>query len=253
MLWKLPRAIGFLAQSVEQYLSFFDESQSCARGVFESFEHALSKAPKERKVGWDSASVARKLCERPKVLMPYDYPMLFWLSCLLRENPNLIDYGGSDGIHFRTYERYLQYPPEMNWLVCDLPEITRIGEEEALSEGRRNVSFTNNLQDASGKDIFVASGSIQFVDAFLDGYSRIERLPTHCLLNRVPLYSGRTFVTLRKSSMGMFPLFVYNEEEFTSHFLKLGYELVDKWTNLNDAILIPFRLGRRGKPHSQLK
>ena len=71
--------------------------------------------------------------------------------------------GGNVGTHFYTYEKYLQYPPDVKWTVCDVPTIVRFGEELAQEEGRQELTFTTQLEEADGAHISIASGSIQYL------------------------------------------------------------------------------------------
>ena len=242
MITKLLRGVTFLSRSLDQYLRFSGDCWGCSRGVFETFEQAMSAAPRTKNTGWDTSDLAKEFYQKPlyRSIRSFDYPILFWLSKLLRENQSVFDFGGSYGIHFFAYDKHLGYPSGLRWVVCDLPEITRLGQEKAKKEGRSEISFTNDLCEASGKDIFISSGSIQYADSFFETFSQIPSLPPHLLINRVPLYPGKTFVTLQNCGRTFCAEYIFNEEQFISSFVRLGYVLVDRWVDLEDACLVPF-------------
>ena len=91
--------------------------------------------------------------------------MLFWLAPLLREGVRIFDFGGHVGMHFYAYSRYLEFPRRFDWMVCDLPEITRRGEDLARQRGVPGLSFTNRLEAADGCDILIGAGSLQYIES----------------------------------------------------------------------------------------
>jgi putative methyltransferase (TIGR04325 family) len=99
----------------------------------------------------------------------YDYPVLFWLSQIFNQSSNkltVFDFGGNVGNHFYSYSTILKYPDGLNWTVCDLPEITKAGQKLAQDlNSSLSLSFTTEFIEANGKNIFIASGSLQYVDS----------------------------------------------------------------------------------------
>jgi putative methyltransferase (TIGR04325 family) len=69
---------------------------------------------------------------------------MFWLGRLIEPGTRVFDYGGHRGTNFYAYSRYLKYPEGFKWIVCDLPEIVKAGEELARRENRSEISFTTS-------------------------------------------------------------------------------------------------------------
>jgi putative methyltransferase (TIGR04325 family) len=224
------------------------------RGVFANFSQARQSAPSTKSVGFNSAACAQQFQERRHHVYSFDYPVLFWLRCLLRENPAIFDLGGHVGIQFYSYSRYLQYPADLRWKVCDLPEITKEGQTLAAAEGHTALSFTNHLEDADGADILLAAGSLQYVESpgFAELLSSLKRKPRHLLVNKVPLYDGDPFVTLQNGGSAFHPMYVFNRGEFIDSLASLGYRVIDTWDVVTHPGHIPFHPDRSFACHSGL-
>jgi putative methyltransferase (TIGR04325 family) len=209
-------------------------------GVFETFEEAIQAAPKSKPLGYDDFELANEYKNKlPQTIQSYDYPIIFWLREIFNDNSTVFDFGGNVGIHFFLYEKYIKYPPYLQWTVCDVPAITKTGEELAL-QMKKELKFTNNFEAANDNDILIASGSLQYVVNFAGELSKLPNKPKHLLINRLPLYSGNQFVTLQNGGRVFYPQFVFNKEEFIDCLVEIGYELVDIWKDRTDRCWIPF-------------
>lgn len=220
---------------------FSGECYGWFRGVFESFEEAIQSAPKTKKIGYNNSELAEEYkVELKTKLEPYDYPVLFWLKDLVKENVKIFDFGGNVGIHFYSYEKYISYPPSLGWIVCDVPEIVKAGRKLAEEQGRAELVFTCSFEEANGTDIFIASGSIQYVESLSISLDKLSEKPKHLLLNRLPLYDGEQFVTLQNGGKVFYPQYVFNKKDFISSLQALGYELIDVWEDRADSCFVPF-------------
>lgn len=229
------------ARSVYWYLRFPGECYGCYRGIFDTFEQAIAAAPKTRKIGYNHPDLAKDYqTTLIKAVGSYDYPMLFWLKDLLKEDCKIFDFGGNVGTHFYGYEKYLNYPRNLKWVVCDLPAIIEAGKELAEQEKRSEVSFTTKFEEAEGAYIFMASGSVQYVKSLSASLAKLDSKPQHVLINRLPLCDGKTFVTLQNGGLVFYPLYVFNKKEFVDDICKIGYELVDSWRDRSEPCTVPF-------------
>ena len=234
-----------LLRDVRLYLRFPYRCYGCFRGVFATFEEATSAAPKTKPLGYDDPRLAQEYKQDlDKKAREYDYPVLFWLKDLIGPGARVFDLGGNVGTHFYTYEKYLEYPPDIGWTVCDVPAIARTGEELARAEGRQELTFTTQPEEADGAHIFIASGSIQYIYSLSDFLSSLPVKPRHLLLNRLPLYNGEQFVTLQNGGQVFYPQYVFNKDEFMGSIGRLGYKLVDMWNDRIDSCIIPFHPSR---------
>jgi len=229
------------ARSVYWYLRFSGECYGCYRGIFETFEQAIAAAPKNSKIGYNYPELAKEYqTSFGKEIASYDYPMLFWLKELLKEDCTLFDFGGNVGIHFYSYERYLSYPHNLKWVVCDLPAIVKAGEELVKQENRTELSFTTMIEQAEKADIFMASGSVQYLGSLSASLAKLTDKPKHLLINRLPLCQGKTFVTLQNGGLVLYPLYVFNRQEFIDSICGIGYRIIDTWKDRSEPCAVPF-------------
>jgi putative methyltransferase (TIGR04325 family) len=233
-------------QELKYERQFAENCYGCFRGVYETFEQAISAAPKTKSIGYDNSALAEEYqstTELKTTIHSYDYAVLFWLKSIVDINSinlSLFDFGGNVGIHFYGYEKYLNYPANFQWIVCDLPEIVNAGKELAHKRQRSELVFTCNFEEASGTDVFLASGSIQYVENLSISILGLLEKPKHLLVNRLPLYEGEQFVTLQNGGKVFYPSYVFNQSNFIDSFKEIGYELIDIWEDWNDSCIIPF-------------
>ncbi len=237
----LDQSLIFL-RSILGYLRFPTPSGYARyRGIFETPEQAIAAAPKNRKIGYDHDELAQEYRDQfAQSIGFYDYPMLFWLQKLLQQGSTLFDFGGNIGTHFYTYEKYLTYPANLQWTVCELPAIVAVGESLLPAEQRSQLRFTSQFEDAEGADIFIASGSVQYIDSLANRLAQLQHQPNHILLGRFPLCEGKSFVTLQNGGLVFYPVHVFNKQNFVDSIVALGYELIDQWRDPGEPCAVPF-------------
>jgi putative methyltransferase (TIGR04325 family) len=224
-----------------------DEGYGCFRGVYETFEEAILSAPKTKTIGYDNSELAQEYkqeVELETTVQAYDYPVMLWLNSIFSINSldiSIFDFGGNVGIQFYAYEKYIKYPDNLKWIICDFPEILKAGKELSEKRQRSELVFTDKFEEASGKDIFLASGSVQYVENLSSSLSALSKKPKHLLINRLPLYEGAQFVTLQNGGKVFYPSYVFNKTAFIDSLNKLGYERVDIWEDRIDSCIIPFQ------------
>jgi putative methyltransferase (TIGR04325 family) len=224
------------------------------RGVFASFAEAARSAPNNKPLGFATQDYAEEFADRRSRIFSFDYPVMFWLAPLLRRPAKLFDYGGHCGTHFYAYAQYIDYSPEMQWVVCDMPEIMQYGEKIAAEQGKKQLTFSGRFTDADGVDVLLAAGSLQYVESptFSESLATLKTLPRHLVLNKLPLYDGRTIVTLQNGRVAFHPMYVFNRKDFIDSICRLGYKLVDQWTVPSHAGRIPFHPEASFPAHSGL-
>ncbi len=224
------------------------------RGVYSSFEEAGRTAPRNKPLGFATQDYAHEFTDRRSRIFSFDYPVLFWLAPLLHSPIRLFDYGGHCGTHFYAYGQYVDYSPGLQWVVCDLPEITHFGAQVAAEQGKKQLTFTNQFEDSDGADVLLAAGSLQYVEAprFWVGLSRLKCPPKHILINKLPLCDHATFVTLQNGGVAYHPMYVFNRSEFIDSVGALGYKLIDQWSVPSHAGRIPFYPEESFPAHSGL-
>lgn len=211
------------------------------RGVYASFAEAEASLPAGARVGYDHDDLAGLYRHRMGKANQSDYAVLFWLKGILDEHSFVFDFGGHVGVSHHGWRTYLDYRPGMQWLVYDLPAIVKVGAELARERPSQGLAFTSDVADARGCTIFLAAGSLQYVDEPLSALlTRTGSLPRHLLVNKLPLYDGPTFVTVQSTGRAFHPYRIYNRVEFVSDVTALGYHVVDDWSNREQHCEIPF-------------
>lgn len=214
-------------------------------GVYDSFAQARQHLPQSP--GFNLGALAHEYVDvRTKRVFEYDYPVMRWLEQAFRSGAtSVLDIGGSVGVHYYAYSRYLEMPAALTWEIVELPAIAAIGMDLCAQQHASALRFTTDLYEAIGArshDVWISAGAIQyFEDAHPASLLDLSApRPRHVLLNKLPLYGGEDFVTTQNLGEGSFsPLHVYNEERFIQSIEGLGYTLTDSWDVHDRAMHIP--------------
>jgi putative methyltransferase (TIGR04325 family) len=226
-----------------RFLAHVSTMHNLYRGVFPSFADAQSSIPPSIVQGYDNADSAAFYRERTRRVFLNDYPMMWWLARLFEAgNASVFDLGGHIGIAYYAYQRYLRYPEAIRWQVLDVPAVNAAGEKWAQqNDPLKRLVFTSRREDAAGADVLFAAGSLQYLDYTLaDMLAALERLPTHLLLNSVPIHMSATYFTVQNTGAACCPYRVTAEREFLGGLKALGYSMLDRWENTDRRCDIPF-------------
>ncbi len=201
------------------------------RGNFATVERAMAAVRRGQLAGYDHEANAEIAFEEMCRLLPWDYPVLFWLDRLVRNAPNLIDLGGHMGTKYRAFRRFLDLPDRFDWAVYDLPPMVRAGRARAKADGLTGLSFHDTLQGTPASDLVLASGLLQYLDRpFTDLMNGLPQLPRDLVLNKVATCEGPSRVTLEKFPESEVPYQIRNRCEFEDSLAEMGYRIVDQWT-----------------------
>ena len=253
---EIIRKISPLKKAYDRYAAakykqkFANDCYGCFWGVFDTFEEAIAAAPPTKNIGYDCADLAQDYKKMlgngnweasNSMVRSFDYPVLYWLDKIIQSNAidpiEFFDFGGNLGIHFLSYSTYLKFPHDLHWIVCDLPEIIKVG----ISENRDpRLTFTTDFELASGSDVFLASGSIQYDEDIAVKIDGLEQKPQHILINRLGLYEGKKIVTLQNGGKVFYPQYIFNRPEFIKSLTSIGYDLIDIWEDNVDNCYVPF-------------
>lgn len=220
------------AQARRRFLSTAGFAQHF--GSYRDFAEARTTLPASPEFDLESLA-GEYLAHRTTQVFPYDYPVIYWLTKIFDAGDHHVhDIGGSVGVHYFAYQRYLPRPPGLRWQVAEVPAIVRVGREYAASRGDTTVTFTDSV-DPTHVDarVWLSSGALQYVESagsLGDWLRRCLRPPNHVLLNKLPLHPDEQFVTTQNIGDGAFaPLHVYQRERFVADIVAAGYVLVDEW------------------------
>jgi putative methyltransferase (TIGR04325 family) len=159
-----------------------------------------------------------------------DYPLLLWLNNALKDSLRVFDLGGSLGFSYYTYGIYISYPEGLKWISCDVNEAVIAGKELVKELNLGGLEFTTNFSDANGVDILLTCGTLQYIEPALAVLLKtLDVMPQHLLVNQVPLYDFKQYVTIQNLTHSYVPYKIQNRSEFIKGILDLGYKLVDSW------------------------
>lgn len=241
--WRLPGIGGALSRDYAR--EFAQRPANRFRGVYQSFAEAEAEIPPGAPVGYDHAALAGLYRHRMEKANQSDYAVLFWLNGILDARSFVFDFGGHVGVAFHGWRSYLNYPAGLRWRVYDVPAIAQVGAALARERPSAGLEFTSELGDARGCSIFLAAGSLQYVEESLPSMlTRIGTLPRHLIINKLPVYDGEPFVTVQSTGRAYHAYRIYNRAQFVGELTAIGYRLVDDWANREQHCEIPFTRGR---------
>lgn len=199
-------------------------------GGYATYDDALSAASRRGLAGYDHDAVAGVAFEEMCRLMPWDYPVLFWLSQRRQDIRSLLDAGGHMGTKFRAFTSVLPEIGSIAWTIYDVPAIVKAGEKRARQDRIDNLQFTSSIDGYGPYDLFLGSGLLQYLDLpLVTLLGRLVALPKHLLLNKVALRKGETIVTLERIGPALVPYQIRSEASFLESIDSMGYRVVDRW------------------------
>ncbi len=197
-------------------------------GIYDSFEQARAAVP-AKVTGWlpDDKDWYASQYQKIEII---DYPVLFWLQRIIKPGDTLFDFGGHVGVTYRKYASYLDYPDDFYWIVGEQDVVVKLGQEILDKKDGPHLSFVTDFNQAASATIFHAAGCIQYVEQPLASLLvKLETLPQHLILTKVPLYQQPTKVTLQNTGYSISPNWLFNRELFIEDICRLGYELIETW------------------------
>ena len=202
-------------------------------GVYSTFDQAVSAAPATKQIGYDQegpAQMYRNLIDRVE---PSEYAVLHWLERALPAGGRVFDFGGHVGVKFYAFRSIGAIPPPIRWTVYDVPAVVRSGRELAASRNESDLTFTETFEDASGADVFLGLGSLQYVEQSLpDWIKRLAQPPRTVIVSAMPMVEGPRYVTLQNLGFSFCPYLIESETDLLNGMDSLGYRPRHRWKNL---------------------
>ncbi len=254
---KLP-IILYLRKKIFEHKFSNHNNVNYFRGVFKSFAEALASAPTTKPIGYNNQTAAKLYKDRTKQIYSTDYPVLFWMKSYLPEIHRVFDFGGHVGIHFYAYSKYLDYNFIKEWTICDVAAVVEEAKELAKDQSVdpdvnfcvKKLSFSNDILDCENYDLFLASGSLQYLEWDLDEkLKRLSKPPRFLIINLLPLHEKYKTITLQSIGASFCPYNVRLESDFINGLQNIGYELVNKWNNEEKICNIAFEKERSLKSY----
>src|ERR1043165_3805515 len=129
------------AQQLRYRKAFAGDCYGCFYGVYGSFAEARRAAPQTKHVGFVHEDYPSHHLDRMQRIESHDYPAMLWMRQALRPGGRGVDFGGNVGVSYYAYNRYIEYPEGLSWVVCEMPGMVKAGREIAEREGRKNLIF----------------------------------------------------------------------------------------------------------------
>lgn len=210
------------------------------RRAFPSFAAAQTCASKYIRSGHEHPDEIRFHTLIADTVRESDYPVLFYLAPLVSGLRNVFDLGGNVGNLFYSYQSRMSFPATLTWTVYDLPMKKPLGEKLAAERGESRLHFATALKEASGCDVFIASGSLHYFEEPLHEILRtLEHLPKHVFANRSPCSSGSDLITVQDNRSYLVPCKLHSRATLVAGMLALGYELQCEWPVHERRLLVP--------------
>ncbi len=202
-------------------------------GEYRSFAEAEAAIPRGEVVGYDNSLLASWYRERLDKVHDEDYPLLFWLQRLAPALESVLDFGGHVGLHFYAWKPLLGFPQSLRWQVCEVPAVAEAGRALAKERGASQLTFTSDVAQADGVSLFLASGSLQYLEpGFLwRSLGALKQRPKHLLLNKLPVHESRGYVTVQDTRSSFHPYTVTACGELERELKRLGYRKEAEWKN----------------------
>ncbi len=210
------------------------------RRAFPSFAAAQACASKYIQAGHEHPDDGRFHTSMSETVRESDYAVLFHLLPLAPELSRVFDFGGNVGNLFYSYQRKINFPPGLLWTVYDLPVKKLLGEKLASERAETRIRFTTTLAEASGSDVFIASGSPHYFEEPLHTIlGSLEDLPKHVFINRTPCSSGPDLITVQDNRSYLVPCKLHSRTTLIAGIQALGYELQSEWPVYERRLLVP--------------
>jgi putative methyltransferase (TIGR04325 family) len=209
-------------------------------GCYRSFEDAAAHAPATRPLGYDNPASVGLYSEH---LRPRDYPALFWIEmALLAGARRVFDLGGHTGVKYYAFREVLQLPPELQWIVCEVPAVVEEGRRLAAQRGdQTQLRFCTDCARLATADVLFASGSVQYLEESPGSLlKRHGARPRWVVLNTCAIHPERSYITLNSIGSAFCPYRVQSRGSLLREMRKLGYRCRDEWADDAKGLDLPF-------------
>lgn len=199
-------------------------------GAYPDFQTAKDHAPRGAPDTYDHDDVAPLNFDLMSKVHIWDYPVIYWLSRLIRPDSHVVDAGGHFGTKFIAFRALLPLS-QVKWSVHDLPAIVRAAREaQRRGDVPAEVDFIDAVGDGGAADVLLASGLLQYLDQpFATLVASLPAPPKVILLNKVATREGPTVVTLERIGPARLPYQIRNRTTFEAELKAMGYVVRDRW------------------------
>ena len=242
---QLGRLPGILHWRRRKFSKRFAQGRAvgCCMGVFQSWAQAVHAVPNTRPVGYDHPAGAAMYRDRAATVFPSDYPMMLWLQKAMDQGVRKVfDLGGHIGLSYYSYQKILQLPSDVSWVVHDVPAVLLAGRTEALQrDPAHRLTFAEQFADAAQADLLFTSGCLQYLQETLaQRLATLPRKPPWVLVNLLPLHERFEFWTVQSIGTAFCAYRIQHTPTFFADMKQLGYQCLDTWENLEKDCWVAF-------------
>ncbi len=123
-------------------------------GKYATFTEAVAATPRHRRFGYDHAEAAEMYLHDFRNMRTSDYPVIYWTQKNFCARLRAFDWGGNVGHAYYAYQDDLTDPRQLIWMICNVPQMTRVGARLALD---------SDPTDRDGHDVLLIAGTLQFL------------------------------------------------------------------------------------------
>lgn len=206
------------------------------RGVYRSFDEAHSARRNVNEYDVINAGKNEKVESGDEKLDTWfskdDYPLVYWLHCILNENSKVLELGGSLGHFFYSSKPYLPIAQQLPWQIAELPGAVKLGAKIAESRAVSTLSFIDSqeLGEADAANVFMTAGTIQYIESTLPQLvASLKQKPEHVIVHQLPVHDSQSFWTLQDLQRCEVPYQIYSHEQLVATMSEQGYAMVDTW------------------------
>ncbi len=223
------------------------------RRSFQTLDEAEKAVKPYARGGHENPANAAWHLELDNILRPSDYAAFYYIRDRLALIQRVFDLGGNVGNLYYCYKNYLPLRDDISWTVYDLQENILRGRILASSKSAHNLHFTDDLREADGADLFVASGSLHYFEEPLPKLiASLDVYPKYILINRTPLIDGPSFAIVQDAGKIRVACKLYNRVNLIDGFERLGYRLQGEWQAAENKLSVPDRPSANKEAYSGL-
>jgi putative methyltransferase (TIGR04325 family) len=231
------------AQAVRRAVKWREFNTASGRnaywGVYSTFAEAVAAAPQTKEIGYDHEAPAQMYRSLMDHVDPSGYAVLHWLERALPKGGRVFDFGGHVGVKYYAFRSIGALPSPVRWTVYDVPAVVRSGRELAKNRRETELTFTERFEDASGADVFLGLGALQYVETSLPEWmQKLAEPPKTVIVSSMPMVEGERYVTLQNIGTAFCPYLVENETALIAGMERLGYAVRHRWKNLEKRCTI---------------
>lgn len=165
-----------------------------------------------------------------EALRPSDHDAIAQLRSILPQVTRVVDVGGSVGNLYYLYAKHLAFAPELEWVVCELPESVRRGRELAAERGVTKLRFEQELALCGPADVVLFSGSLHyFDDPMPELLARLGASPQFVLINRSPVADASPMFAVQDAGAWLTAAKVLQRSTLLEEMQRAGYRLEAEW------------------------